>query len=454
VTRVLLVDDDESLCETLSLGLRRDGHDVVTCTSADEARGALAKLEIEVVVTDLNMRKVTGIDLCRAIVADRPDVPVIVLTAFGSMDTAVAAIRAGAYDFLHKPVELEALALAVDRAAAHRRLGEEVKRLRSAAAEGSGLDDLIGQSTAMTEVRDLIGRVAASDATVLITGESGTGKEVVARAIHRRSRRAERPFVAINCAAMPETLLESELFGHTKGAFTDAKASQEGLFARAEGGTILLDEIGDMPLSLQPKLLRVLEERTVRPIGGREEAPIDVRVLASTNHDLESAIEEGRFREDLFYRINVVQVALPPLRARAADILPLAHHFVAALAQREKREVDGISRGAAERMLAYPWPGNVRELRNSMERAVALARFDQIGVDDLPDKVRDHRSSHLVVASDDPSELVSLEEVERRYIRHVMQIVGGNKSAAARTLGVDRKRLHRMLVRLGLDTPH
>jgi two-component system response regulator HydG len=450
MTRVLIVDDDATLCETLAIGLRQTRFDVTTAASADEARRALVELDFDVVVTDLNMRKVNGIDLCRSIVADRPDVPVIVLTAFGSMDTAVAAIRAGAYDFIHKPVELEALAIAIDRASEHRRLGAEVKRLRSA-TESRTFDELIGRSSAMLEVRDLLGRVSATDAAVLVTGESGTGKEVVARAVHRQSRRAAGPFVAINCAAMPEALLESELFGHAKGAFTDAKAAHDGLFARASGGTVLLDEVGDMPLALQPKLLRVLEERTVRPVGAREEMPVDVRVIAATNRDLESAIDEGLFREDLFYRLNVVQVALPPLRARAADILPLAQHFLAAIARREQREVTGISRGAAERLLAYPWPGNVRELRNCVERAVALARFDHIAVDDLPDKVKDHRPSHVVVSSDDPSELVSLEEVERRYIGHVMEIVAGNKSAAARILGLDRKRLHRMLVRLELE---
>jgi two-component system response regulator HydG len=325
-----------------------------------------------------------------------------------------------------------------------------VKRLRWAVSDRESDGDLMGRSAAMADVMDLVARVSSADATVLITGESGTGKEVVARVIHRRSRRRGGPFIAVNCAAVPETLLESELFGHARGAFTDAKAPHVGLFSRAEGGTLLLDEIGDMPLSLQPKLLRVLEDRTVRPVGGREEQRVDVRLLASTNRDLESAIEEGRFREDLYYRINVVQIALPPLRARAADILPLAQHFVEVVARREEKPMVGISRGAAERLLAYPWPGNVRELRNSVERAVTLARHDQIAVDDLPEKVRDHKPSHVVVSSDDPSELVSLEEVERRYIRHVMEIVSGNKSAAARILGVDRKRLHRMLARLGL----
>ncbi len=312
-------------------------------------------------------------------------------------------------------------------------------------------DELVGQSPAMRVVYDLIERVATSDATILVSGESGTGKEVVARVIHARSRRKGGPFVAINCAAMPESLLESELFGHAKGAFTDAKTAEPGLFTRANRGTIFLDEIGDMPLGLQPKLLRVLQERAVRAVGARDEVPIDVRVVAATNRDLESAIEEGRFREDLFYRINVVHIALPPLRARAGDILPIAQLFLGHFAARAEKNVTGIAPAAAEKLVGYAWPGNVRELQNCMERAVALTRFDQIVVDDLPEKVRVYRRSHVLVASDDPSELVPLEEVERRYIARVMEAVNGNKTAAARILGIDRKRLYRMLDRLDVD---
>ena len=448
--RVLLVDDDASLCETLAIGLRKRGKVVTSCTSAEEAQSLVLRDDFDVVVTDLNMRSVSGIELCERIVANRPDVLVIVLTAFGSLDTAVAAIRAGAYDFISKPVEIDALAIAVDRAAKHRQLGEEIRRLRREAA-GTRYEELIGDSAPMKIVFELIERVAESDVTVLITGESGTGKEVVARALHRHGRRKDGPFVAINCAAMPEALLESELFGHTKGAFTDAKTSRPGLFARAQHGTILLDEIGDMPLGLQPKLLRVLQERSVRPLGGHSEVPFDVRVVAATNRDLESAIEEGRFREDLFYRINVVNIALPPLRARTGDILPLALSFVRELASRAKKNVTGFAPPAAERLVTYVWPGNVRELQNCMERAVALARFDQITVDDLPEKIRDYRRSHVLVVADDPTELVPMDEVERRYVRRVMEAVGNNKTAAARILGIDRKRLYRWLARLGLD---
>jgi DNA-binding NtrC family response regulator len=449
-TRVLLVDDDVSLSETLEIGLRKRGYEVSTRASAEDAQSLVMSEDFDVVVTDLNMRHVNGIELCERIVANRADVPVIVLTAFGSLDTAVSAIRAGAYDFISKPVELEALAIAVDRAARHRQLGEEVKRLRREIEGAPHFDELTGDSPPMKAVFELIDRVSESDVTVLVTGESGTGKEVVARALHRRGRRRAGPFVAINCAAMPEALLESELFGHTKGAFTDAKTSQQGLFVQAHHGTILLDEIGDMPLGLQPKLLRVLQERVVRPVGGNAELPVDVRVIAATHCDLETAIEEGRFREDLFYRINVINIQMPPLRARGGDILPLAHRFVTELARRSRKEVTGIAPAAAERLLTYAWPGNVRELQNCMERAVALARFEQIAVDDLPEKVRDYRRSHVLVTSDDPSELVPMEEVERRYVMRVMEAVGNNKTAAARILGIDRKRLYRWIERLGI----
>ena len=446
--RVLLVDDDASLCETLEVGLRKRGFEVAWRTSASDAVEVLRRDEFDVVVTDLHMHGRGGIELCERIVEGHPDVPVLVLTAFGSLESAIAAIRAGAYDFINKPVALDVLAMAVDRAATLRRLRAEVRRLRIEAGQAPRFDQIIGQSPAMLAVYDLTERVAATDATVLVTGESGTGKELVARAIHSLSPRRGGPFVAINCAAMPENLLESELFGHVKGAYTDARTAEPGLFAQANHGTILLDEIGDMPAGLQAKLLRVLQERTVRPVGGRSEVPIDVRIVASTNRDLESAIEEGKFREDLYYRIHVVHIGLPPLRARGADVLPLAQHFVVQFARRTGKNVSGIAAQAAEKLLAYAWPGNVRELQNSIERAVALTRFEQIVVEDLPDRIRDYRRSHVLVAADDPTELVPLEEVERRYIARVMESVGGNKTAAARVLGVDRKRLYRMLARL------
>jgi two-component system response regulator HydG len=449
--RVLLVDDDRPLCETLAIGLRRRGFEVAFRTTPAEALAAAAAADFDVVVTDLNMSGTSGIELCERLVANRSDLPVVVLTAFGSFETAVAAIRAGAYDFISKPVELEVLAIALRRAVQHRALQDEVKRLRHEVERLPRVDDLVGASPAMARVHDFIGRVADSDATVLVTGESGTGKELVARALHRHGRRRERSFVAVNCAAVPETLLESELFGHARGAFTDARDARPGLFVAAQGGTIFLDEIGDMPLGLQPKLLRVLQEHTVRAVGATAETPVDVRVIAATNRDLESAVEERRFREDLYFRINVIHLELPPLRTRVGDILPLAQHFIGQLAQRAGKRIVGMSPAAAEKLVAYSWPGNVRELSNSMERAVALTRFEQIVVEDLPERIQNHRSTALVLGGDDPSELLSMDEVEKRYILRVLEAVAGNKTAAARILGFERKTLSRKLERFGVD---
>jgi two-component system response regulator AtoC len=450
-SRILIVDDDQSTCSLVELGLRPEGFEVISATSGPEALSLLESEEIEVVLTDLNMGSMSGIDLCQQIGQRHPDLPVIVVTAFGSLETAIAAIRAGAYDFVTKPFEMEALALAVGRALRHRQLRAEVKRLRAAVGEEGWSDDLVGTSPAMATLRSLLERVAKSDATVLITGESGTGKEVVAKTLHRKGRRSAGPFVAVNCAAMPEPLLESELFGHVRGAFTDAKSARTGLLVQASGGTLLLDEIGEMPLGLQPKLLRALEERKVRPVGGSTEVTFDARIIAATNRDLETAIEEGRFREDLYYRINVLNVPLPPLRSRGGDVLLLAQHFIEHFAQQSQKEVQGLASATAAKLMAYPWPGNIRELRNCMERAVALTRYDCIAPEDLAEKIRDYHSKHVVIAGDDLNELVPLEEVERRYILRVLEAAGGNKSLAAQSLGVNRKTLYRKLAAYGVS---
>ena len=446
MTRVLIVDDDRPFCETLEIGLQKHAFDATWATTADAAFAQLLTEDIDVVLTDLNMPGVDGIALCQKISANRPDVPVIVMTAFGSYDAAVGAIRAGAYDFISKPVQLDVLAIAVRRAAQTRALREEVKRLRSEPGRAT-FDELIGKSSAMQKVFDLISRVADSEASILITGESGTGKELVASALHRRSRRARRPFVALNCSALPEALIESELFGHAKGAFTDAREASAGLFAQARGGTLFLDEIGEMPVTLQPKLLRALQERKVRPVGSSTEVAVDVRIVAATNRDLEVAVEEKRFREDLYFRLNVINVHLPALRSRGGDVLPLAQHFLETFAKRAAKGVGSITAPAAEKLVGYAWPGNVRELQNCIERAVTLARFDKLVVDDLPAKVRDYRPSHVLVTSDDPSELVPMEEVEQRYVARVMEAVGGNKTAAAKILGFERKTLYRKIER-------
>ncbi len=447
--RVLIVDDDRSMCEMLENALKRRGFQCMWRTSAEEALRLVPAHEFDVVVTDLNMQGTSGLELCQQVVANRPDVPVVVVTAFGSLETAVGAIRAGAYDFVTKPFEMEDIALTLERAVQHKDLREEVKRLRRAVTDSQKFNDMIGTSGSMEKVYDLISRVAETEATVLITGESGTGKELIARAVHNRSRRGAGPFVAINCAAMPESLLESELFGHVKGAFTDARTSRPGLFVKASGGTLFLDEIGEMPAGMQAKLLRVLQERTVRPVGGDTEVPFDARMIAATNRDLETEVAEKKFREDLFYRINVVRIHVPPLRSRASDVLLLAQHFIERFAAIHRSGVKGLSSAAAERLMAYSWPGNVRELQNCMERAVALARFETLGVDDLPEKLRDYKPSRVIVESEDPAELLPMEEVERRYVLRVLQAVGGNKTLAAEVLGFDRRTLYRKLERYG-----
>jgi two-component system, NtrC family, response regulator AtoC len=443
--RILVVDDDEGMCELLEAGLARKGFDVAWRTSADEAVDLTRTSDLDAIVTDLNMRGLNGLEFCERIVANRPDVPVIVITAFGSLETAVAAIRVGAYDFITKPFEIEALALALERAVQHHALREEVKRLRREVEHERRFEEIIGDSPAVRRVRDLLDRVVESEASVLITGESGTGKEIVARALHHKGSRQRGPFVPISCAALPAPLLESELFGHIRGAFTDARAARSGLLLQANGGTLFLDEIGDLPLELQPKLLRALQERAVRPVGGEAEVPFDARIIAATNRDLESAVEEQRFRQDLYFRINVIRMELPPLRARGSDALLLAQHFISHYGERARKHVKGFSPAAAERLLAYSWPGNVRELQNCMESALALTQFEEITVDDLPERIRNYQRSHVLVASDDPSELVSMEEVERRYVLRVMEAVGGNKTLAAKILGFDRKTLYRKL---------
>ena len=447
--RSLIVDDDQSMCELLGVGLKKRDFDPVCVTSASAAFDLLASQDFDVVVTDVNMKGVSGIELCRHVVANRPDVPVIVITAFGSMETAIAAIRAGAYDFIPKPVDLDTLQLALERGIQHHHLRTEVKRLREVVAANQRSGDMIGSSASMKQVYDLIDRVASTDASVLITGESGTGKELVARALHARGPRSSGPFVAINCAAMPDALLESELFGHVRGAFTDARNARAGLFQQATGGTLFLDEIGELSLALQPKLLRALQERKVRPVGGDIEVPFDARIVAATNRDLETAALEHRFREDLYYRINVIHIDLPPLRARGPDILLLAQHFVLQFASTFDKQVKGLSKPAAEKLSNYSWPGNVRELQNCMERAVALTRFEEILVEDLPEKVQTYKRSQVVLDSGDPSELVTVDELERRYILRVLEALNGNKSLAAQTLGLDRKTLYRKLQQYG-----
>jgi DNA-binding NtrC family response regulator len=446
---ILVVDDDRSMRDILVKGLTSEFVVVEAAANAQLALDRVATGDVDAVVTDLRMPGLSGLDLCERIVTRCGDIPVIVFTAFGDYETAVQALRVGAYDFLSKPVRLDVLSITIERALNHARLRREVRRLRDSHENVTLVGNLLGESPAIKVVLDLIERVAPLDSSVIITGESGTGKELVAHALHERSERKGGPFVAMNCAAVPEQLLESELFGHEKGSFTDARTAHVGLFVQANGGTLFLDEIGELPVALQPKLLRAIQERSVRPLGGRRELPFDVRLIAATNRDLVSAMSEGRFREDLYFRMNVIEIGLPPLRARGNDLLLLAQHFITTFASRTKREVVGMTPEAAGHMIHYDWPGNVRELANVMERAVALTNQDHISVADLPDRIaRDTLSTPTV--NDDPSQFVTLEEMEKRYVLQVLEFVGGSRTEAARILGLDRTTLWRRLERYGV----
>jgi two-component system response regulator HydG len=450
--RILIVDDEGTALEFLGALLEAEGFETV---GVDTGVAGLAKVEgeeFDAVLTDLHMAGMDGIELCRRISQLRPDLPVVVVTGEASLDAAVSALRAGAYDFLTKPIDPKRLGPAARRAVEHGRLGREVKRLRRALDDTTRFGEIVGESAAMRRLYDLIERVADAEASVLVTGESGTGKELIARSIHQRSRRVEGPFVALNCAAVPASLLESELFGHVKGAFTDAKGSRPGLFVQADGGTLFLDEIGELPLEMQPKLLRAIQEREVRPVGATADVKFDARIITATNRDLEADVEAGRFREDLLYRVDVVRVELPALRRRGRDVLLLAQTFLQRYADRSGREIREIDPAAAERLLAYDWPGNVRELENCMERAVALCRGPTVHAEELPKKVRDYQSDRVFVTTDEPGGMPTLEELEKRYVTQVLRATGGNKSQAAKVLGLDRRTLYRRLDKYGIES--
>jgi two-component system response regulator HydG len=447
---VLIVDDEQETCDLLELALVRQGFRVTASTNAHDALDLVASEEFDAVLTDLQMPGISGLDVCERVRGTRPNTPVLVVTGEGSMESAIDAMRVHAFDFIRKPVDPKLLFLCVSRAVQHHHLQDELKRLRASVPGASDArSEIVGPSGAMRRVHELIGRVGDSDASVLIHGETGTGKELVARSIHACSRRKDRPFVAINCAAVPHSLIESELFGHARGAFTDAKVDRKGLFVQASGGTLFLDEIGELPIDMQPKLLRALQERKVRPVGANAEIPFDSRILAASNRNLEDEVYEKRFREDLFYRINVVKIDIPPLRERGSDVIDLAQSFLSQFAGRSGKPPLELSLSAAEKLVAYNWPGNVRELENCIEHAVALARFEEITVEDLPERVRAYQADRFTVSTSDPDEIVTMDELERRYIVRVLSLVGGNKSRAAEVLGFDRRTLYRKLERFG-----
>ncbi len=430
--KILIVDDDEDLLEVLTSGFSKQGFEVIPCTDADTAQAKLDASNADVVLTDLNMPGTDGIDLCRQLAESRPDTPVIVMTGYATLESAIAAIRVGAYDYIQKPLHVHATSHRLRRLIEQRALREEVKRLRSALTGAPAFNGLFGESEPMRTVLQLVERISDSPASVLLTGESGTGKEKVARTLHTNSSRREKPFFPVHCPS----LTEAELSGD----------GENNPLLQARGGTLFLDELGKLPLELQPLMLQAIE----RGVPGTLGEGLDARIVAATNVDLESAVADGAFREDLFFRINVIHIEMPPLRARGNDVLLLAQKFLDRVAPLSGKPVRGFQRQAAERMLAYNWPGNIRELHNCVEHAVALTQFNLIGLEDLPAKVRSYRSSHVVVASDNPTELVSMAEVERRYIARVMEAAAGNKSLAAKILGFDRKTLYRKLDRYDL----
>ncbi|HUJ62248.1 MAG TPA: sigma-54 dependent transcriptional regulator [Kofleriaceae bacterium] len=442
-SRILVVDDKLALAETLADGLLDRGYAARATGSSREALEAVTRGELDLLVTDLRMPGIDGLALVEASRAPALDIPVIVMTAYGAIDSAVESIRRGAYHYLTKPFKLDELVVFLERALAERTLRREAAALREAVREQFSIAGLVGASPAMQRVLAVVARVARTDAPMLITGETGSGKGAIARAIHGESPRARGPFVVVNCAALPEPLLESELFGHVKGAFTGATADRPGLFAEAEGGTLLLDEIGEMSAALQAKLLHVLESRRIRPVGTSGERAIDVRVLAATHRDLRRRIHDGSFREDLLYRLDVVTIEVPPLRERASDIPRLVDRFLGeARGRHPGSSVIGVTRDTLKRLCEYPWPGNVRELAHVVERCVLLADGQEATPQDLPPHVREQRHDAVPVVG---GEIMAMRDVQRRYARWAFEQLGGQKSRTADRLDVDIKTLNRWL---------
>jgi DNA-binding NtrC family response regulator len=452
---ILVVDDEPDICDLMRHQLEAEGYIVTTAATAHDALERIVSQTYDLMLTDVTMPEMDGIALCQKVAGVRPGLPIVLITGRSDTQTVTRALRVGVRDFLTKPLESGALIASVTHL-----VGRPEPQLSSAiSAEIAGqpselrLAGLLGESEAMRSVRRLVLDLCESVASVVIQGETGAGKEIVAHALHSTSRLSGGPFIALNCAAMPAGLLESELFGHARGAFTDAKTAKRGLLLQAEGGTLLLDEISELPLLMQPKLLRALQERTVRPIGEHREIPFNCRIIAAANQDLELEVKAKRFREDLFYRLDVVRIAVPPLRARGADILLLARHFLGRFVSRSRRVVT-LSEPAAAMLLAYDWPGNVRELENCIERAVALARSDELTVDDLPDRIRDFRAAFAAPPLRDgvaPTDVTSLFDAEREHVLKAVEQFGGNKTRAAAILGIDRRTLYRRLVRYETD---
>ena len=445
---ILVVDDDHAHRTMLKTLLSGWGYSVAAAGDGDEAVAQVHERPFDLILMDIRMAKVSGLAALAEIKAFNPAIPVVIMTAYASVETAKEALKKGAYDYLTKPLDFDELRLIMERAMEHRHLKEENRRLRESLGIRFDLRSLIGRSRAMTALLETVAQVAPSEATVMITGESGTGKEMIAGAIHYNSLRRDGPFVKINCAAITETLLESELFGHEKGSFTGADRRKEGKFRQAEGGSIFLDEVSEMSLGMQVKLLRVLQERELTRVGGDEVIRVNVRVIAATNRNLLQDIAAGRFREDLYYRLNVVTLQLPPLRERREDIPLLAQHFLDHFAEINRKAIKGFTPQAMDRLLRYDWPGNVRELMNAVERGVVLSRSERLDETDLPLLAADEDSSGRMLMPF-PGE-ASLGEMEKATILKTLEAAEGNKSEAARRLGITRRTLHQKLKKWGM----
>jgi DNA-binding NtrC family response regulator len=445
MTRILIVDDDPDTCAFIESLLAAAGRNLVSESDPDEAIARIRREPLDLLISDINLNaRRTGLDVLRVFKAEHPAGQAVLISGFGTLETAIEAMRAGAFDYVSKPFDIAEVKRTVERALAQAGRVEEEPR---APAGGSGPSGLIGRSAPMLEVYKQIARAADSSSPVLLVGESGTGKELVARAIHSNSKRAKDPFVAINCGAVVETLLESELFGHVRGAFTGAISDHSGIFVQAGSGTVLLDEIGETTPAVQVRLLRVLEEGEARPVGGSRARPVNARVIAATNIDLERAIADGRFRQDLYYRLGVLVIRLPPLRDRRTDLPLLIDHFLRDACERAGRRKT-LSSECLEALMRYGWPGNVRELRNIMERLVMFSQGNVIDRSDLPSAVTGSRSA----PQEGPfSDLPTLDELERRYLLHVLEAAGGNRTRAAEIMGVDRRTLYRMAERFKVE---
>ena len=444
------MDDDlahRTMLRTLLGGWR---YDITEADDGQRAIEAVHQKPFDLILMDIRMIKVSGLEALSEIKRFNPAIPVIIMTAYASVETAVKALKEGAYDYLTKPLDFDELKLTIERAMEHTRLKEENRYLRESLADQFDRKNLIGRSPAMTRLMETVAQVAPSEATVLIAGESGTGKEMIAGAIHFNSLRENGPFVKINCAAITETLLESELFGHEKGAFTGADRRKEGKFRQAEGGTIFLDEVSEMSPAMQVKLLRVLQEREITRVGGDEAVKVDVRVIAATNKDLIREMEAGRFREDLYYRLNVVTINVPPLRERKEDIPLIAQHFLTLFAEKNHKNIKGFTPQAMDRLLKYTWPGNVRELMNAVERGVVLSRSDYLDEEELSLVLRSHMPTEEAALLKIEAEDMPLEAVEKEAIVKTLETAGGNKSEAARRLGITRRTLHIKLKKYGM----